>query len=274
MTVPAYFDQPQIDATREAAELAGLEVLGLLHEPTAAASYHCWRTATRDGTFLVYDLGGGTFDVSILRCTAGSFDVLGISGNTRLGGDDIDAALARRLQAMLRKDWALDLAPEHDEEDRARFARLNAMAEGAKKALSEKHEYTLRENGVLVDKAGKPVYVETVLKRSELEEIAQPFIRRTFLHCHEAVARAEERAGISLADVDEVILAGGSTHMPLVRELVQRELCGDAGSGPRAGERAKCADRSTRTSTPSWPSARRCARRRSAAWSSSTSTAP
>ncbi|HTJ71466.1 MAG TPA: Hsp70 family protein [Actinospica sp.] len=243
VTVPAYFDQPQIDATREAAELAGLEVLGLLHEPTAAASYHCWRTATRDGTFLVYDLGGGTFDVSILRCTAGTFEVLGISGNNRLGGDDIDAALARRLQSMLQADgWALDLDPENDEEDRARFTRLKALAEGAKKALSQSYEYVLRDSGLLIDKDGEAVVVETMLERPELEEIARPFIERTFLYCDEAVARAQERAGISLADVDEVILAGGSTHMPLVRELVQRELCGEAAPDSERRERAKCAE--------------------------------
>ncbi|MFJ9616185.1 Hsp70 family protein [Streptomyces noursei] len=243
VTVPAYFDQPQIDATREAAELAGLEVLSLLHEPTAAASYHCWRTATRDGTFLVYDLGGGTFDVSILRCTAGSFEVLGISGNNRLGGDDIDAALARHLQTVLQADgWALDLDPERDEEDRARFARLRAMAEGAKKALSDNHEYMVRDSGLLIDKAGEPVVVETMLERTELEEIARPFIERTFLHCDEAIARAEERAGVGLADVDAVILAGGSTHMPLVRELVTRELCGNPTPDGARRDRAKCAE--------------------------------
>jgi molecular chaperone DnaK len=243
VTVPAYFDQPQIDATREAAELAGLEALSLLHEPTAAASYHCWRTATQDGTFLVYDLGGGTFDVSILRCTAGTFEVLGISGNTRLGGDDIDAALARRLQAVLQADgWALDLDPERDEEDRARFTRLKAMAENAKKALTDSHEYMVRDSGLLIDKSGEPVVVETMLERPEFEEIARPIIERTFLHCDEAIARAEERAGIGLADVDAVILAGGSTHMPLVRELVARELCGRPAPDAERRERAKCAE--------------------------------
>jgi len=243
VTVPAYFDQPQIDATREAAELAGLEVLGLLHEPTAAASYHCYRTATRDGTFLVYDLGGGTFDVSVLRCTAGSFEVLGISGNNRLGGDDIDTALARHLQEMLlADDWELDLDPEHDQEDRARFTRLKVLAEGAKKALSDRHEFMLRDSGLLIDKAGNPVVIETVLERSEIERIARPFIERTFLYCDEALARAQERAGITLADVDQVILAGGSTHMPLVRELVAGELCGHAAPDSPRQERASCSE--------------------------------
>jgi molecular chaperone DnaK len=243
VTVPVYFDQSQIDATREAAELAGFEVLGLLHEPTAAAIYHCWRTATRDGTFLVYDLGGGTFDVSILRCTAGEFEVLGASGNNLLGGDDIDADFARHLQAMFQADgWALDLDPEHDEEDRSRFNRLKLLAEGTKKALSRTHDFMLRDSGLLVDKAGDPVTIETLVERTELEAIARPLIERTFLHCDEAIARARERAGTTLADVDEVILAGGSTHMPLVRELVQSELCGEPAADSERRERAKCAE--------------------------------
>jgi molecular chaperone DnaK len=242
VTVPAYFDQPQIDATREAAEAAGLDVLSLLHEPTAAASYHCWRTGTANGTFLVYDLGGGTFDVSVLRCTAGSFDVLGISGNNRLGGDDIDDALARHLQSMLQADgWALDLDLEAVA-DRATFNRIKLLAEGAKKALSQSHEYMLRENGTIRDKAGEPIVIETMIERAELEEIARPFVEHTFPYCDEALARAQERAGITLADVDQVVLAGGSTHMPLVREMVTRELCGMAEPGSNRSGRAKCAE--------------------------------
>jgi molecular chaperone DnaK len=242
ITVPAYFDQPQIDATREAAELAGLEVHSLMHEPTAAATYHCWRTGIEQGTFLVYDLGGGTFDVSILRCVAGDFEVLGIGGNNRLGGDDIDTAFARWLQSMLQEDGRrLDLDVEHDQADRSRFARLKILAERAKKALSQSHEYMLRDDGTITDQDGAPVIVESMLERSDLEEIARPFIERTFGYCDDAVKQAGERAGIGLGDVDAVILAGGSTHMPLVRELVARELCGTAAPGSHRRERAKCA---------------------------------
>jgi molecular chaperone DnaK len=243
VTVPAYFDQPQIEATREAAESAGLAVLDLLHEPTAAASYHCWRTATQNGTFLVYDLGGGTFDVSVLRCTGGTFEVLGISGNNLLGGDDIDAALARHLQAVLSADgYALDLDPAHSEDDRSTFIGLKLLAESAKKALSRDYDYMLRDAGTLTDQAGKRVNVEVSLERAELEGIARPFIERTFPLCDEAIARAHERAGITLADVDQVILAGGSTHMPLVRELVARELCGRAAADSPRQARAKCGE--------------------------------
>jgi molecular chaperone DnaK len=229
VTVPAYFDQPQIDATRRAAEMTGLEVLDLLHEPTAAACYHCWRTKTRDGTFLVYDLGGGTFDVSVVRCTAGVYEVLGISGNNRLGGDDIDTALARHLQDLLQREgWALDLDLTGDPEDRLRFDLLKSLAEGAKKALSGSSEYLLRDAGRLRDKEGNPVIIEAVIERSELDATARPLIERTLPYCQEALARAEQKAGVTLGDVDQVILAGGSTHMPLVRDLVTSELCAGA----------------------------------------------
>ncbi|MGW6144077.1 Hsp70 family protein [Streptomyces sp. NPDC055140] len=241
VTVPAYFDQPQIDATRKAAEQAGLEVLGLLHEPTAAASHYCWRTTTRNGTFLVYDLGGGTFDVSVLRCTEGTFEVLGISGNNRLGGDDIDEAFARHLQKMLQADgYALDLDPENDPEDRLRFSQLKILAEGAKKALTDQPDYMLRDTGRLTDQEKRPVVIDALLERPELDDIARPLIERTFAYCDEALRRAEERAGITLADVDHIILAGGSTHMPLVREMVTQELCANPAPGSARQARAAC----------------------------------
>ncbi|GAB2917924.1 Hsp70 family protein [Streptomyces mayteni] len=229
VTVPAYFDQPQVEATREAAELAGLRVVDLLHEPTAAASYHCWKSGVRDGTFLVYDLGGGTFDVSVVRCKAGDFRVLGISGNPMLGGDDIDAALTHRLLERLREDgWALDLDVENDPEDGLRFRRLRLLAEGAKKALSDRTEYMLRDTGTVLDKQGNPVLIDTLVERAELEDTVRPLIERTFDYCDEALRHAQREANVTLADVDGVILAGGSTHLPLVRELVTSRLCAGA----------------------------------------------
>ncbi|MDT0447079.1 Hsp70 family protein [Streptomyces johnsoniae] len=226
VTVPAYFDQPQVEATREAAELAGLGVVDLLHEPTAAASHYCWKAGIRDGTFLVYDLGGGTFDVSVVRCTAGDFRVLGISGNTMLGGDDIDGALAHHLLGLLRADgWQLDLDISGDPEDALRFRRLKSLAEAAKKALTDRTEYMLRDSGTVLDQAGDPVVVDTLVERADLEEAARPFVERTFQYCEEALDRAGKEAGITLADVDRVILAGGSTHLPLVRQLVTERLC-------------------------------------------------
>ncbi|MBT2207930.1 Hsp70 family protein [Actinomadura sp. NEAU-AAG7] len=229
VTVPAYFDQPQIDATRRAAEMAGLECLELLHEPTAAASHHCWRTGRRDGTFMVYDLGGGTFDVSVVRCTAGVYEVLGISGNNRLGGDDIDADFTRHLLEMLCAEGAaLDLDPHGDADDRLLFDDIKRLAEGVKVGLSSEPDYAWRENGRILDKAGDPVLIEAVIERSELDAVVRPHVERTLAYCHEALERAQEKAGISLSDVDEIILAGGSTHIPLVREMVATELCAGA----------------------------------------------
>lgn len=229
VTVPAYFDHPNIEATRRAAELAGLEVLDLLHEPTAAACHHCWSTRTTSGTFLVYDFGGGTFDVSIVRCTAGTFEVLGISGNNLLGGDNIDQAMAARIQEHLIDDgYAFDLDLDGDPEDRIRYGRLRSLAEGVKKALSTQEEFMLSDVGTLRDKNGEPVVLDRLLDRSDFEEVARPWVGRTITYCHEAIALATKEAGITLADIDQIILAGGSTHMPLVRELVTEELCAGA----------------------------------------------
>jgi len=228
VTVPAYFDQPQIDATRRAAEMAGLECLELLHEPTAAASYHCWRTGTRDGVFLVYDLGGGTFDVSVVRCSAGVYDVLGISGNNRLGGDDIDADFARHLMEMLKADGAaLDLDPAGNEKDRLLFNQIKVLAEGVKINLSGDTEVVWRETR-LKDQNDDPILIEAGVERAELDAVVRPHVERTLSYCHEALAAATKKAGITLADVDEIILAGGSTHIPLVREMVKDELCAGA----------------------------------------------
>jgi molecular chaperone DnaK len=241
ITIPAYFDLPQIEATRKAGEAAGLRVLELLHEPTAAACYHCWRTHTQNGIFMVYDLGGGTFDVSILRCRAGSFEVLGISGNNYLGGDDIDDILARELQRRLQAEahWNLDLDIQHDEEDWLRFEKMKKLMEGVKKALSHEHEFLLRDDVSLKDKAGEQVDIEILFERSEIDALMYPSIKRTIPYCLDALEKAREKAGVTIADLDAIILAGGSTHIPLVREVVRKMLCAD----PTAQEpRARCSE--------------------------------
>ena len=235
VTVPAYFDQPAIQATRQAAELAGLEVLDLLPEPTAAACYHCWSTKAENGTFLVYDLGGGTFDVSVVRRTAGAFEVLGISGNTMLGGDNIDVEMARWIQEYLIEDgYALDLDLSGEGEDQIRFAQLKFLAEGVKQGLSTQDVYMFRDSGTLRDQDGTPVIIDRMVERAEFEAVARPVVARTLGYCQEVMELAGKVAGISLSEVDQVILAGGSTHMPLVREMVTRELCGPG--------KARCAE--------------------------------
>ncbi len=239
ITVPAYFDTPNIEATKRAGELAGLQVVDLLHEPSAAACYHCWRTGTRNGVFLVYDFGGGTFDVSVLRSTEGAFEVLGISGNNLLGGDNIDTALAEHLQErLIADDYELNLDAENDPEDKMRFDKLKFIVEGVKKALSNAHEFKLTDTS-LQDKSGSSIIIDMIFERSEVDDIMRPIIERTLPYCDEAIDLANKKAGITLADVDAVILAGGSTHIPLVREMVRQKLCSD----PEAREpRAKCTE--------------------------------
>jgi molecular chaperone DnaK len=239
VTVPAYFDQPQIEATRKAAEMIGLKTLELLHEPTAAASYYCWQNQVQNGTFLVYDFGGGTFDVSILRCTEGTFEVLGINGNNRLGGDDIDAALAEELrQRLVSEGYALDLDPKIDPEDRHRFDKLKLLAESVKKALSTEDEFILRSQSGLQDKAGQSVNIDMPFERYEIEDIMRPIVERTIPYCYQALELARQKAGVMLTGIDAIILAGGTTHIPLVREMVRKTFCAD----PAVAEpRAKCA---------------------------------
>lgn len=239
VTVPAYFAQPQIDATRRAAEMVGIELMDLLHEPTAAACYHCWHTGTREGTFLVYDLGGGTFDVSIVRVTGGAFEILGISGDTRLGGDDIDTAVALTIaQQLADEGYAMNLDPRGDPSDLARLNQLRFMAEGMKKALSAGDNHLLTGN--MTDKNGAPVLVELAWDRADFDAVARPVVEKTLHYCHDALALASNRAGICLSDIDQVILAGGSTHIPLVREMITSELCSVPGAP--AGERARCSE--------------------------------
>lgn len=240
ITIPAYFDQPQVEATRQAGILANLEVLDLLHEPTAAACYHCWKTGTQNGVFLVYDFGGGTFDVSVLRATAGSFEVLGIGGNNYLGGDDLDTVIAEALQErLLREGYALNLDVRNDPEDARRFDKLRLMAEGVKKALSTAGEYLLRDTGTLQDKNGESVTVETMFERPEVEDLMRSAVERTIPYCLDALEKACKKGQVTIADVDAVILAGGSTHIPLVRETVRRAFCADPSAD---GPRAKCAE--------------------------------
>jgi len=234
ITVPAYFDQPQIDATRRAGEMAGLQVIDLLHEPTAAACYHCWKTGTQNGVFLVYDFGGGTFDVSILRATAGAFEVLGVSGNNRLGGDDLDAEIAELLiERLLREDYALELDLRSDPEDRLRFDMLKFLAESIKKGLSSEGEFLLRDTWSIRDKENNQVIIDMMFERQEIERIIKPIAERTVPYCFDAIEKAKAKLkddAFGLSSIDTIILAGGSTHIPMVREMVRQNLCAEPGS--------------------------------------------
>ncbi|WP_395744044.1 Hsp70 family protein [Prosthecobacter sp.] len=190
ITVPAYFNDAQRNATKRAGELAGLEVLRILSEPTAAALAYGLDKLSEHQKIAVYDLGGGTFDISVLEMRDGTFQVLSTAGDTQLGGDDLDRLLAEFIAQKLG-------LPSHD-------IRVIEAAESVKKRLSS--EDTASYNGLDIT-------------RTDLEKIARPWIERTRLHC----LRALSDAGIKAEQLDEVILVGGSTRMPLVRDYV-REL--------------------------------------------------
>ena len=202
ITVPAYFNDAQRGATKRAGEIAGFTVERIVNEPTAAAlAYGLDKLAGR-AKIAVYDLGGGTFDVSILELNNGVFEVLSTNGNTRLGGDDIDAAIVRRLQ---------ESAAGHDDDPQA-MARLREAAIDLKHRLSDATSASIE----LPFFKGAESFTYT-MSREELDELSRPIIEKTRAHCIRALADAK----LVAADLDEVILVGGVTRMPLVREVVE-----------------------------------------------------
>jgi molecular chaperone DnaK len=205
ITVPAYFNDAQRNATKEAGRLAGFVVERIVNEPTAAALAYGLDRLRQKSKIAVYDLGGGTFDISILELNEGVFQVLSTNGNTRLGGDDIDAALtdelARRIAAKLQTHV-----------DAALVARLHEEAEAAKIRLS-----TETETKVVIPFAKGEQSFSTVVTRAELEALAKPFVQKTKANC----LRSLSDARLKPAELDDVILVGGQTRMPMVRALVQ-----------------------------------------------------
>jgi molecular chaperone HscA len=199
ITVPAYFDDAQRQATRDAARIAGINVLRLLNEPTAAALAYGLEKAKEGQRVAVYDLGGGTFDVSILELHEGVFQVLSTAGDTRLGGDDFDQALA----ALLLQQAGIDRP------DGSTFRAAIRGAEAAKRALSDVSSTLIEVQ--LGDQA-----VEAELDRSTFEALIRPIVERTGVACRQALQDAQ----LSPADLDEVVLVGGSTRIPLVRAYV------------------------------------------------------
>lgn len=226
ITVPAYFDAPQVEATRRAGELAGLEVLGVLQEPTAAAIYHTWRHSLSDGNFLIYDLGGGTFDVSILRCLGGEYQVLAIDGDNFLGGDDLDRRFAERLRLRLvDKGYKLALDVANSPEDEQRFMRLVHLAQEIKESLSDREVVAVSKQEVLLDQDGEKVAFEGEIGRAEYEAAVADLVKSTITCCERALARSQEVAAVGAGDIDHVILVGGSTRVPAVIEAVRSALC-------------------------------------------------
>ncbi len=225
VTMPAYFNHNQIEATRQAGELAGFEVIELLHEPTAAAIYYSWACDHDDAGYLVYDLGGGTFDVSVIRKQWGDYEVLSVSGDPFLGGDDFDRLLASHLQSLLGdrgKRVNFDLAVA---EGAANFARLVHLAERVKVELSEREVVSRSVPDLLRDADGLPVPVEFEVDRATFHRLIRDKVERTIECCHEALHRARAKADLTLSGIDHVILVGGSSRIPLVRETVRAAFC-------------------------------------------------
>ncbi|HSW47311.1 MAG TPA: Hsp70 family protein [Phycisphaerae bacterium] len=211
ITVPAYFNDAQRQATREAGELAGLEVVRILNEPTAAALvYEADQTASQ--TILVYDLGGGTFDVSIVRIEKGVLEVLSSHGDTHLGGDDFDALLIQRVADEFQKAHGIDLRA-----DARAHSRLWRAVELAKIRLSTEPYAQISEE-FIAEKDGLPLHLSIELSRHEYEQMIRPLIERTL----EAAQTALNGAHLTAAQIDRIVLAGGATRTPLVGEELQR----------------------------------------------------
>lgn len=209
VTVPAYFDDAQRQATKDAGRIAGLDIKRIINEPTAAALSYGLNTGGA-GRIVVYDLGGGTFDVSILEISGGVFNVNATGGDTHLGGEDFDRLLIDRLADEFKKSNGVDLRL-----DRTSLQRLREAAERAKHELSSSLETEINVPFIANGPAG-PVHLERTLKRSELDILVRPLVDRTIKACQATL----KDAGLSVSDVEEVVLVGGMTRMPGVQKAV------------------------------------------------------
>ena len=211
ITVPAYFDDAQRTATQEAGKVAGLEVLRIINEPTAAALAYGLEKGDEDQTILVFDLGGGTFDVSVLEIGDGVFEVKSTSGDTSLGGDDWDERVITWLVESFTNDHGVDLS-----KDNMAMQRLKEAAEKAKIELSSSQSTQINLPFVTATDAG-PLHMDYALSRSKFQELTSDLLER----CRKPFEQAIKDAGLSMSEIEHVILVGGSTRMPAVTELVQ-----------------------------------------------------
>src|SRR5580700_57467 len=213
ITVPAYFSDTQRQATREAGEIAGLEVVRIVNEPTAAALVY--EAAQHQGKrLLVYDLGGGTFDASIVRIESGVVEVISSHGNNHLGGDDFDHKIVEHVLDHLKIKQGVDISDQPKA-----MARVLRSAEAAKKQLSD-HPFARIEEEYLAESAGKPVHLSLELSREDYEDMIAPFIDETLGAVHIAL----ESASLTSSQVDEILLVGGATRAPMVRRRLRESF--------------------------------------------------
>ncbi|CAM3432294.1 molecular chaperone DnaK [Nosocomiicoccus ampullae] len=213
ITVPAYFNDSQRQATKNAGTIAGLEVERIINEPTAAALAYGLDKEEEEEKVLVFDLGGGTFDVSILELGDGVFDVLATSGDNKLGGDDFDEKIIDYLVDIFKKENGIDLS-----QDKMAMQRLKDAAEKAKKDLSGVSSAQISLPFISAGEAG-PLHLETSLSRAKFDELTHDLVERTMVPVRNAI----KDAGLDFSELDEVILVGGSTRIPAVQEAIKKE---------------------------------------------------
>ncbi|WP_168119318.1 molecular chaperone DnaK [Paenibacillus sp. HB172176] len=225
ITVPAYFNDSQRQATKDAGKIAGLEVLRIVNEPTAAALAYGLEKS-EDQTILVYDLGGGTFDVSILELGDGFFEVKATSGDNKLGGDDFDQVIIDYLVSEFKKEQGIDLS-----KDKAAVQRLKDAAEKAKKELSGVTSSSISLPFItMVD--GVPQHLEMSLTRAKFDDLSSALVERTLGPTRQALSDA----GMSASDIDKVVLVGGSTRIPAVQDAVKKLIGKDPHKGVNPDE--------------------------------------
>ena len=226
ITVPAYFNDAERQATKNAGKIAGLEVERIINEPTAAALAYGLDKQDKLQTILVYDLGGGTFDVSILELGDGVFEVKSTSGNNRLGGDDFDERVAEYLVSEFKKENGVDLS-----KDKMAMQRIKDAAEKAKKDLSGMTNAQISLPFIAQSEEG-PLHMEMTLSKAKFEDLCRDLFDSTL----EPVRKAMKDAKLSNSDIDKVILVGGSTRIPYIQELVKKELGQEPNKGVNPDE--------------------------------------
>ncbi|MDQ0858321.1 molecular chaperone DnaK [Bacillus sp. V2I10] len=226
ITVPAYFNDAERQATKDAGKIAGLEVERIINEPTAAALAYGLDKTDQDQTILVYDLGGGTFDVSVLELGDGVFEVRSTAGDNRLGGDDFDQVIIDYLVSEFKKENGIDLS-----KDKMALQRLKDAAEKAKKDLSGVSSTQISLPFITAGEAG-PLHLEVTLSRAKFEELSSDLVERTM----GPVRQALKDAGLSKNEIDKVILVGGSTRIPAVVETIKKELGQEPSKGVNPDE--------------------------------------